>query len=71
MRGGTSVLMLALLSLAACEKDFDDKYRDNLEQLTEEAEAIEAGVNQQLAEGREADKILEPTQGEHGTEPAQ
>ncbi|PIX63999.1 MAG: hypothetical protein COZ43_12870 [Sphingomonadales bacterium CG_4_10_14_3_um_filter_58_15] len=48
-----------MLSLSACEKDFDEKYQDNLEKLQEEARKIESGVDEQLAAGREADKITE------------
>ncbi|WP_339821851.1 hypothetical protein [uncultured Parasphingorhabdus sp.] len=59
MRGRIIFLATSLLSLSACEKDFDEKYQDNLDQLNEEAKAIEAGVNEHLAEGRKADKIIE------------
>ena len=62
----TLVLTVSLFSLSGCEKDFDEKYQDNLEKLNEAASEIEAGVDQnesgvsqQLAEGREADKIME------------
>lgn len=59
MRVGAIVLTISMLSLSACEKDFDEKYQDNLEKLQEQAEEIESGVDQQLAAGREADKITE------------
>lgn len=58
MRGGAAILGFAMLSLAACEKNFDQKYQDNLDQLNEEAKAIESGVDKQLAEGRKADTII-------------
>lgn len=60
MRGGAVLLAFPLLALTACEKDFDAKYQENLEQLNEEAREIEARVDQQLAEGREADKVMQP-----------
>ena len=58
---GRQIILLAIsiLSLSACEKDFDEKYQDNLDQLNEEAQRIEAGVNEHLAEGRKADKAIE------------
>ncbi|WP_417619800.1 hypothetical protein [Parasphingorhabdus sp.] len=59
MRGGVIFLVISMLSLSACEKDFDEKYQDNLEQLNEEARAIESGVNRHLTEGLEADRIIE------------
>jgi hypothetical protein len=59
MRGGPILLAVAMLSLSACEKNFDEKYQDNLEQLNEEARAIESGVSRHLAEGREADELIE------------
>ena len=59
MRSGAIILAISALALSACEKDFDEKYQDNLEKLNEEARQIESGVSQQLAEGREADKIME------------
>ncbi|NCN83647.1 MAG: hypothetical protein GW822_11420 [Sphingomonadales bacterium] len=59
MRGRAIVLAISMLSLSACEKDFDEKYQDNLEKLQEEARKIESGVDEQLAAGREADKITE------------
>jgi demethoxyubiquinone hydroxylase (CLK1/Coq7/Cat5 family) len=59
MRGGLVVLSLSMLSLAACEKEFDEKYQENLEQLNEEAKEIKSGVDQRLAEGQEADRIME------------
>lgn len=59
MRGGAIILAIAMLSLTACEKDFDEKYQDSLEKLNEEAKEIKSGVEQQLAEGREADKTIE------------
>jgi len=59
MRREPILLAILMLSLTACEKSFDEKYQDNLDQLHEEAEAIESGVNLQLAEGAEADKIIE------------
>ena len=59
MRGRAIVLAIPMLSLSACEQDFDEKYQDNLEKLQEQAEEIESGVDQQLAAGREADKITE------------
>ncbi|VWX58403.1 hypothetical protein [Sphingorhabdus sp. 109] len=52
-------LAFPLLCLSACEKDFDEKYQDNLDQLNAEAEAIESGVNRHLSEGRKADEIME------------
>lgn len=62
MRGRAVLLSFALLILTACEKDFDEKYQESLEQLNEEAKEIEARVAQQLAEGREADKVMQPTE---------
>ncbi len=62
MRGRAVLLSFALLVLTACEKDFDEKYQESLEQLNEEAKEIEARVAQQLAEGREADKVMQPTE---------
>lgn len=62
MRGRAILLLFSLLVLAACEKDFDEKYQENLEQLNEEAKEIEARVEQQLAEGREADKVMQPAE---------
>lgn len=59
MRGRMILLVISMLFLTACEKNFDEKYQDNLDQLNEEAKAIESGVNQHLAEGLEADKIIE------------
>ncbi len=59
MRGRAIVLAISMLSLSACEKDFDEKYQDNLEKLQEQAREIESGVDEQLAAGREADKITE------------
>jgi len=59
MRGRAIILAISMLSLSACEKDFDEKYQDNLEKLQEEARKIESGVDEQLAAGREADKITE------------
>ena len=59
MRGRAALLSFSLLVLTACEKDFDEKYQENLEQLNEDAREIEARVDQQLAEGREADAVLE------------
>lgn len=59
MRGQIILLAISLLSLNACEKDFDEKYQDNLDQLNEEAKRIESGVDEHLAEGRKADKIIE------------
>jgi hypothetical protein len=55
----TLVLTVSLFSLSGCEKDFDEKYQDNLEKLNEAASEIEAGVDQKLFEGREADKIMQ------------
>lgn len=55
----TLVLTVSLFSLGGCEKDFDEKYQDNLEKLNEAASEIEAGVDQKLSEGREADKIMQ------------
>ena len=62
MRGRAVLLSFALLVLTACEKDFDEKYQESLEQLNEDAKEIEARVAQQLAEGREADKVMQPTE---------
>jgi len=58
MRRGMILLTFSMLSLSACEKDFDEKYQDNLDQLNEEAKAIESGINEHLAEGRKADKVI-------------
>ncbi len=62
MRDSAILLLFSLLALTACEKDFDEKYQENLEQLNEEAKEIEARVEQQLAEGREADKVAQPAE---------
>lgn len=66
MHRGMILLAISLLSLSACEKDFDEKYQDNLDQLHEEAEAIESGVDQHLAEGRKADEIFQSAEGSNG-----
>ena len=50
MRLRAFVLAVFILSLSGCEKDFDEKYQDNLEKLNEAASEIEARVDQQLAE---------------------
>ncbi|WP_373490607.1 hypothetical protein [Parasphingorhabdus sp.] len=69
MRGRAVLLAFPLLVLTACEKDFDEKYQENLEQLNEDAREIEAHVDQQLAEGREADTVLESEEdGQQRTE---
>lgn len=69
MRGRAVLLSFPLLVLTACEKDFDEKYQENLEQLNEDAREIEAHVDQQLAEGREADTVLESEEdGQQRTE---
>ncbi|AMO71125.1 hypothetical protein AZE99_03965 [Sphingorhabdus sp. M41] len=60
------LLAISLLSLSACEKDFDEKYQDNLDQLNAEAKAIESGVIQHLAEGRQADEIIQSAEGPNG-----
>jgi hypothetical protein len=60
MRCSTLFLPIAMLLLAGCEKSFDKKYQDELEQLNAEADEIQAGISQQLAEGAEADTILAP-----------
>ncbi|WP_417608748.1 hypothetical protein [Parasphingorhabdus sp.] len=57
-------MAVLILSLSGCEKDFDEKYQDNLEKLNEAASEIEASVDQQLAEGREADTITESAKEE-------
>ncbi len=62
MRGGASILIISTLLLAACEKDFEERYEDNLEQLNDEAKEIKSGVDRQLAEGREGDKAIESTE---------
>jgi len=62
MRGRSVLLASSLLFLTACEKDFDEKYQENLERLNEEAKEIEVRVEQQLTEGREADQVLQPAQ---------
>lgn len=59
MRPPAILLAISMVSLSACEKDFDEKYQDNLEKLNQEARDIESGVDQRLAAGREADKIIE------------
>ncbi|MEH6789327.1 hypothetical protein [Parasphingorhabdus sp.] len=59
MLGRVVILACCALVLSACEKDFDEKYQDNLEQLDREAKEIEARVERQLAEGREADKAMQ------------
>tara|TARA_R110002049_G_scaffold273623_1_gene451453 strand:+ start:446 stop:676 length:231 start_codon:yes stop_codon:yes gene_type:complete len=64
MRLRAFVLAVFILSLSGCEKDFDEKYQDNLEKLNEAASEIEARVDQQLAEGREADTIIESAKEE-------
>ncbi len=64
MRLRAFVLAVLILSLSGCEKDFDEKYQDNLEKLNEAASEIEASVDQQLAEGREADTITESAKEE-------
>lgn len=70
MRGRVILLSFYLLGLAACEKDFDERYQENLEQLNQEAKEIEARVEQQLAEGREADKVIQPEEeAENSVEP--
>lgn len=60
MRPSTLFLPIAMLLLAGCDKSFDKKYQDELEQLNAEADEIQAGISQQLAEGAEADTILPP-----------
>ena len=59
MRRAAILLAISMVSLSACEKAFDEKYQDNLEKLNQEARDIESGVDQRLAAGREADKIIE------------
>lgn len=58
MRGLMFFGFLFVLSLSACSQGFDEKYDDNLEQLTKEADDIQASVDQRMAEGEEADKAL-------------
>ncbi len=67
MRRRAVLLVLSLFALTACEKDFDEKYQDNLEQLNQEAQEIEARVDQQLAEGREADKVMQSADETEGS----
>jgi len=62
MRGRVILLPFFLLGLLACEKDFDEEYQENLEQLNDEAKEIETRLEQQLAEGREADKVMQPAE---------
>lgn len=54
------IAALASLILIGCEKDFDEKYEDNLQQLQQKADAIEADVDQRLQERAQAEKILRP-----------
>lgn len=58
MRLKALILPLTLALLTACEKEFDDKYEDNLEALNAQAEEIKSSVDQRMAEGREADRAL-------------
>ena len=74
MRFRLVTLSISVLLLTACEQEFDDKYEDNLQALEEEAKAIQSDVDQQLAEGEEADRALageEPSapSESNGTEP--
>ena len=47
------------LMLSACEQQFDEKFEDNLEELTSEAGEIQAQTDARLGAGREADKAIE------------
>lgn len=59
MRLKALILPLPLVLLTACEKEFDDKYEENLEALNARAEEIKSSVDQRMAEGREADRAVE------------
>lgn len=48
----------AALALSACEQKFDEKFDDNLEELTSEAGEIQMQTEERLNAGREADKAI-------------
>lgn len=58
MRKSIILCAIASLSLASCGQDFDEKYEDNLQELTAESDEIQASVDQRFKESEEADKIL-------------
>lgn len=51
---------IASAMLIGCSQDFDEKYEDNLEELTQEADDIKLSVDKRFNESAEADKILRP-----------
>lgn len=60
MRPAAAILAIAgAVLLSACERKFDEKFEDNLEQLTSEAGEIKAQTDERLGAGREADKAIE------------
>lgn len=65
-RLGSVILVMSAFSLSSCEKKFDEKFDENLKELTSEAEAIKAQADERLAAGKEADKAIEgsPMQAE-------
>ena len=55
-RFGSFCLVVGALTLSSCEKKFDEKFDENLGELTSEAKTIKAEADERLAAGKEADK---------------
>lgn len=47
------------LALSSCEREFDEKFEDRLEELENEAQDIESQAEERLAAGRETDNAAE------------
>lgn len=58
MKNSFILYAMASLLLMGCGQDFDEKYEDNLQELTQEADEINAHIDQRFKESEEADKIL-------------
>lgn len=56
-------LLPALLVLGACERDFDEKYEDNLKALNAEAAQIKATADKQIEARQAAEKALSEGEG--------
>lgn len=58
----TAFIFLAvfpMLMLSGCEKKFEQKFEDNLQELQSEADEIQAQADERLAAGLEADEATE------------
>lgn len=58
MKNSFILYAMASLLLMGCGQDFDEKYEDNLQKLTQEADEINAHIDQRFKESEATDKIL-------------